>query len=453
MSTIKEFTPGKLKSWIESYSQGVSGDAGQVLSMGSDNLPYYDADYNDLINIPVLNYLPLAGGTLTGDLQGVNIYGGTSGAIATGVGSGSVGMTVNDGQGNSNITFNHIDGVVDQAGNAARIVVNTDATTGCKISFETLSNAATGGVTTIERLGITDTAITSTVDITAPTFLGALSGNVTGDVTGDLSGGVTGTLNGYGTSTGTTVNTIAVRQANGYLYAVYFNATGTFSNSGANSGMGTFTGTNGTDTFGRSYSATGAAALLQTVGFPALTQNIVVSGSTRDKGMCGTYSSTLTQNIWAMGAAYKVAANGTSFGNLYGASYMHSNHTGYPAYAGGHQFVWCENGTARVALGTNIWASGNITAYSDIRVKEDIQVIPDALDKIGAIRGVTYERTDNEVPRQTGVIAQEVLAVLPEAVSGSEDDHYSVAYGNLVGLLIEGIKELRIEVENLKENQ
>ena len=449
MSTIKEFTPGKLKSWIESYSQGVSGDAGQVLSLGSDNLPYYDADYNDLINIPVLDYLPLAGGTLTGDLQGVNIYGGSQSVIATGVGSGSVAMTVNDGQGNSNITFNHIDGVVDQAGNAARIVVNTDVTTGCKIAFETLSNAATGGVSTIERLGITDTDITSTVNITAPTFLGALSGNVTGD----LSGNVTGNLNGYGTSTSSTADTIAVRQANGYLFAVYFNGTGTFSTTGANSGMARFTGTNGTDNYGRCYSATGAAALLQTVGFPALTQNIVVSGTTRDKGMCGTYSASLTQNIWTMGAAYKVAANGTSFGNLYGASYMHSNHASYPAYASGHQFVWCENGIARAALGTNIWAANNIIAYSDIRVKDDIQVIPDALDKIDGIRGVTYERTDNDVPRQTGVIAQEVLAVLPEAVSGSEEDHYSVAYGNLVGLLIEGIKELRIEVENLKENQ
>ena len=52
--------------------------------------------------------------------------------------------------------------------------------------------------------------------------------------------------------------------------------------------------------------------------------------------------------------------------------------------------------------------------------------------------------------RQTGVIAQEVLEVLPEAVLGDEEGHYSVAYGNMVGLLIEAIKELKAEVEELK---
>ena len=50
--------------------------------------------------------------------------------------------------------------------------------------------------------------------------------------------------------------------------------------------------------------------------------------------------------------------------------------------------------------------------------------------------------------RQTGVIAQEVLAVLPEAVIGTEEDHYSVAYGNMVGLLIEAIKEQNVLIED-----
>jgi hypothetical protein len=57
-------------------------------------------------------------------------------------------------------------------------------------------------------------------------------------------------------------STIAQRNSSGYLHASYFNGTGTFSTSGADSGMGRFTGTNGSDTYGRSYSATGARALL-----------------------------------------------------------------------------------------------------------------------------------------------------------------------------------------------
>lgn len=95
----------------------------------------------------------------------------------------------------------------------------------------------------------------------------------------------------------------------------------------------------------------------------------------------------------------------------------------------------------------NFTANGNVTAYSDIRLKKDIRVIPDALAKVEQLSGVTYERIDSG-ERQTGLIAQEVQKVLPEAVSG--DDMLSVAYGNLVGLLVEAIKELKAEVDELK---
>ena len=62
----------------------------------------------------------------------------------------------------------------------------------------------------------------------------------------------------------------------------------------------------------------------------------------------------------------------------------------------------------------------------------------------------SFDRTDINTSRQTGVIAQEVLKVLPEAVLGTEETQYSVAYGNMVGLLIEAIKELKAEIEVLK---
>ena len=99
----------------------------------------------------------------------------------------------------------------------------------------------------------------------------------------------------------------------------------------------------------------------------------------------------------------------------------------------------------------NILASGNITAYSDISLKDNITSIPNALDKVLQIRGVTYNRNDIEDnPRHTGVIAQEVEKVLPEVISESEDGIKSVAYGNMVGLLVEAIKELKAEIEELK---
>ncbi len=96
--------------------------------------------------------------------------------------------------------------------------------------------------------------------------------------------------------------------------------------------------------------------------------------------------------------------------------------------------------------------NGNVTAYSDIRLKRDVQVIENAVNKVQQLRGVIYTRIDNQdIGRQTGVIAQEVLKVLPEAVLGSEDSTYSVAYGNMVGLLIEAIKEQQQQIDQLKQ--
>jgi hypothetical protein len=92
-------------------------------------------------------------------------------------------------------------------------------------------------------------------------------------------------------------------------------------------------------------------------------------------------------------------------------------------------------------------ASGNVTAYSDINLKTDLEVIPNALSKVLQLTGYTYTRTDTN-ERQTGLIAQDVEKVLPEAVI--QGDHLSLAYGNLAGLLVESIKELTAEVKILE---
>ena len=108
----------------------------------------------------------------------------------------------------------------------------------------------------------------------------------------------------------------------------------------------------------------------------------------------------------------------------------------------------------------NYTAVGNVTAYSDIRLKDNIEVIPDAVAKVQQLRGVTFDRNDFEpdaetgvMPdtRQSGVIAQEVLEVLPEVVSEMKDGTLTVAYGNMVGLLIEAIKEQQQQIDELKE--
>jgi len=98
----------------------------------------------------------------------------------------------------------------------------------------------------------------------------------------------------------------------------------------------------------------------------------------------------------------------------------------------------------------NIYASGNIIMYSDARLKENIKVIENALDKVCSISGYTFNKK-GETVYNTGVLAQEVLRILPEVVHGSEETNYSVAYGNMVGILIEAIKELKAKNDALQD--
>ena len=98
-----------------------------------------------------------------------------------------------------------------------------------------------------------------------------------------------------------------------------------------------------------------------------------------------------------------------------------------------------------------IRATSDIIAYSDARVKENIKTIDNALEKTTKLRGVSYTRNDIEdKSTKIGVIAQEVLEVLPEVVSKDDEGKYSVSYGNIVGVLIEAIKELEARVKELE---
>jgi hypothetical protein len=98
-----------------------------------------------------------------------------------------------------------------------------------------------------------------------------------------------------------------------------------------------------------------------------------------------------------------------------------------------------------------IRATGDVIAYSDARVKDNVETVKDALQTVTSLRGVTYTRKDNEdKSRKVGVIAQEVLSVLPEVVQKDNNGNYSVAYGNMVGVLIEAIKELTSRIEQLE---
>lgn len=117
-----------------------------------------------------------------------------------------------------------------------------------------------------------------------------------------------------------------------------------------------------------------------------------------------------------------------------------------------------------VTAGTEIRANGNITAYysSDQRLKTNIQPIPNALQKVSQISGVTFDWTDQYIEdhggedgyfirkRDAGVIAQEVMNVLPEIVAERKDGTLAVKYDKIVALLIEAIKEQNDKIQDLE---
>ncbi len=106
--------------------------------------------------------------------------------------------------------------------------------------------------------------------------------------------------------------------------------------------------------------------------------------------------------------------------------------------------------TSKLHVVGDIYASGNVIAGSDIRFKTDIKTIENALSTVVNMRGVSYTAIATQA-KSIGVIAQEVEKVLPEVVTtdNSDDKFKAVAYGNMIGLLIEAIKELNQKIDSL----
>jgi hypothetical protein len=99
--------------------------------------------------------------------------------------------------------------------------------------------------------------------------------------------------------------------------------------------------------------------------------------------------------------------------------------------------------------GNSLTVQGDITSLSDIRTKENVKTIENALDTVTSMRGVSYN-TIGEEPNKVGVIAQEVEEVLPEVVKTDAEGMKSVDYGKMVGVLIEAMKEQQTQIEALK---
>ena len=126
-------------------------------------------------------------------------------------------------------------------------------------------------------------------------------------------------------------------------------------------------------------------------------------------------------------------------------TYLDSAANTYIQSGSTNKFTFASNG--------DFTATGNVGAYSDMALKEDIYQIENALEKVNKLRGVHFTRKSNN-SKEIGVVANEVEKVVPELVDEHEDEELgkikTMKYANTVGLLIEAVKDLSKQVEELK---
>jgi hypothetical protein len=307
-------------------------------------------------------------GDVTGSVTGVDGTGNAS--IATTIQPNSVALgTDTTGDYVSTVTSgNYLTGGT--TGEGSTPTLNVDATptnTASKVVARDASGNFSAGTITASLSGNATTASSLATGRSI-----ALSGDVSGSTTFDGSGNVTITttvaddshnhvisnvdglqtaldgklstsgkaadanlLDGFAPSTSESNTTLALRNSSGYLHASYFNGTGTFATSGSSVGMGMFTGTNGTDTYGRSYTAAAARSLLNVAdGATNVTNN---NQLTNGAGYT-TYSANQSLNT----------NSNPTFSNVYVNDWFRNNQAGEGLY--------------NQATG-NHWASSNQTTW------------------------------------------------------------------------------------------
>ena len=196
----------------------------------------------------------------------------------------------------------------------------------------------------------------------------------------------------------------------------------------------------GTGLSGTSYNGSGAVTIANT----GVTSNVAGTGITVS-GATGAVTITNAGVTTITGTANQVVASGaTGAVTLSLPQSIHSTAT--PTFG-------------NLTINGTITATGDITAFftSDIRHKNNVQLIDNALDKVNALNGVTWEWNDDvdEVTKQTpktGLIAQDVLDVLPEVVKTRENGFLALDYSKMIGLLVEAIKEQDIVIQKLKSD-
>jgi hypothetical protein len=320
-----------------------------------------------------------------------------------------------------------------------------------QVSYPSVSNIPAGIVSGSSQLSgttITDLTIINltTVNETASVIFSSGSnrfgdfGNDTHSFTGSVQ--VSGSFTLIGSSTATSYNG-TINATNGVV-------------SGSAQIDGSLLGSNKTITIGSTSTTLGGTSTT-IAGLTSVTSTTFV-GALTGNASTATTSTALTTARTINGTSFDGSANITIPNLVSGSSQVTLSSTTGGGTSAAVQFGSLGIGMAASLTTGRIDATNDIVAYSssDIRFKENIKPIENALEKISKISGNTYDwKEENKIEHgyegnDVGVIAQEIEAVLPQLVQTRESGYKAVKYDKLVALLIEGIKEQQKQIDELK---
>jgi hypothetical protein len=231
---------------------------------------------------------------------------------------------------------------------------------------------------------------------------------------------------------------------------------GIVSGSSQVTGIGNAQLTNSSTTIGTTAIALGASSTTL-VGLTAVTST-AFTGALTGNASTATTAAALTNARTINGTSFDGSANITIPNLVSGSAQVTLSSTTGGTTSSNVQFNSLGIGMAASATAGRIDATNDVVAFSssDIRFKENIVPIENALDKISKISGNTYDwKAENKIEHgyegnDVGVIAQEIEAVLPQLVQTRENGFKAVKYDKLVALLIQGIKEQQQQIEKLR---